>query len=194
MSSLFLLVSIFRRKLTMWDSIVFEKGSTSIFQTCSSIMLRERTAPLFLSKYSSRLNSLGLRWISFFALHTVWVLVFKVRSFTFRTSPMIWMGRLNKARILVSVENLIELYQPRVLVLEDYAGKGSRRCGRVQILIDDTAKLALKKNLKVRRFSRAEIKGAFSESARQPNTRSLSRWPITFPSLRRVFRDSESRG
>lgn len=77
---------------------------------------------------------------------------------------MIWMGRLNKARILVSVENLIELYQPRVLVLEDYAGKGSRRCGRVQILIDDTAKLALKKNLKVRRFSRAEIKGAFSES------------------------------
>src|SRR5436309_4658860 len=52
-------------------------------------------------------------------------------------------------RTLLSVTELIELYQPAVLVVEDYAGKGSRRCGRVQRLIDDIAKLALKKNVKV---------------------------------------------
>ena len=67
-------------------------------------------------------------------------------------------------RALVSVANLIELYQPRVLVLEDYAGKESRRCVRVRRLIEDVSKLAMKKKVKVRHFSRAEIKRAFSES------------------------------
>ena len=56
------------------------------------------------------------------------------------------------------IAELIELYQPRVLVLEDYDGKGSRRCTRVEKLIDDISKLALKKNVKVRRSSRAWIK------------------------------------
>ena len=68
-----------------------------------------------------------------------------------------------RRRALVLVAELIELYQPAVLVVEDYRGKGSRRCGRVQRLIDDTAKLALKKKVKVRRFSRADINRAFSE-------------------------------
>jgi hypothetical protein len=53
-------------------------------------------------------------------------------------------------RALASIADLIGLYQPRVLVLEDYAGKGSRRCVRVEKLIDSTSKLALKKNVKVR--------------------------------------------
>ena len=62
------------------------------------------------------------------------------------------------------ISELIEQYEPSILVLEDYAGKGSRRCVRVEKLIDDISKLALKRNVKVGRFSRAEIKRAFSES------------------------------
>ena len=35
-------------------------------------------------------------------------------------------------RAPASIAELIELYQPRVLVLEDYDGKGSWRCTRVE--------------------------------------------------------------
>jgi Holliday junction resolvasome RuvABC endonuclease subunit len=67
-------------------------------------------------------------------------------------------------RALASVADLIEIYQPAVLVVEDYVGKGSRRCGRVVDLIDDISTLALKRKVKVKRFSRTKIKQAFSES------------------------------
>ena len=51
-----------------------------------------------------------------------------------------------------------------MIVVEDYAGKGSRRCRRVQGLINDISKLAAKKKIKVRSFSRVKVKQAFSES------------------------------
>ncbi len=57
-----------------------------------------------------------------------------------------------KRRTLKLIDDLIDRYQPHVLVVEDYAGKGSRRCVRVEKLIDDISKLALKRNVKVGRF------------------------------------------
>src|SRR6266496_6608456 len=73
--------------------------------------------------------------------------------------------KVNKnARSLKLIDDLIERYQPNVVVVEDYAGKGSRRCRRIQGLIKDISKLASKRNIKVRSFSRAKVKQAFSES------------------------------
>jgi Holliday junction resolvasome RuvABC endonuclease subunit len=69
-----------------------------------------------------------------------------------------------KRRSLKLIEDLIDRYQPNAIVLEDYAGKGSRRCSRIQGLIDEISKLALNNNVKVRRFSRTNLKRAFSES------------------------------
>src|SRR5262245_8470832 len=69
-----------------------------------------------------------------------------------------------KNRSLKLITDLIELYQPNVVVLEDYAGKGSRRCGRVRELINDISKLAVKRKVKVRSFSRLKVKQSFSES------------------------------
>jgi Holliday junction resolvasome RuvABC endonuclease subunit len=69
-----------------------------------------------------------------------------------------------KRRTLKLIDDLIERYQPNVIVVEDYEGKGSRRCYRIQGLINDITKLAAKKNTKVRSFSRAKVKQAFSES------------------------------
>src|SRR5438552_487623 len=66
------------------------------------------------------------------------------------------------AKSLNLVDELIELYQPRVIVVEDYEGKGSRRCDRVSELIEDISKLASKKKIRVRSFSRAKVKQAFS--------------------------------
>ena len=68
------------------------------------------------------------------------------------------------AKSLKLIEDLIDRYQPTVLVVEDYDGKGSRRCGRIQGLINDISKLALKRKVKVRRVSRVKVKQVFSES------------------------------
>jgi RNase H-fold protein (predicted Holliday junction resolvase) len=68
------------------------------------------------------------------------------------------------AKSLELIEDLIDRYLPRVIVVEDYAGKGSRRCRRIQLLINDISKLAAKRKIKLRSFSRAKIKQTFSES------------------------------
>src|SRR5438093_245495 len=59
-------------------------------------------------------------------------------------------------RSLKLISELIEQYEPSVLVLEDYVGKGSRRCRRVAELLDGISRLALERKMRVRRFSRAE--------------------------------------
>src|SRR6266478_5960595 len=69
-----------------------------------------------------------------------------------------------KRRSLKLIEDLIDRYQPSVIVVEDYDGKGSRRCTRIQGLINDISKLASKKKVRVKSFSRIKVKQAFSES------------------------------
>jgi Holliday junction resolvasome RuvABC endonuclease subunit len=69
-----------------------------------------------------------------------------------------------KKRSLKLIAELIDRYQPSVVVVEDYAGKGSRRCRRIQGLIGDISKLAEKRKIRVRSFSQAKVKQAFSES------------------------------
>jgi RNase H-fold protein (predicted Holliday junction resolvase) len=49
-----------------------------------------------------------------------------------------------KQRALKLIEDFIERYQPDLIVVEDYEAKGSRRCRRVQELINDISKLAVK--------------------------------------------------
>jgi Holliday junction resolvasome RuvABC endonuclease subunit len=67
-----------------------------------------------------------------------------------------------KRRSLKLVDELIEQYRPIVIVVEDYEAKGSRRCRRVKALIADISKLAAKKRVKVRKFSRLKVKQTFS--------------------------------
>src|SRR6266478_4453441 len=54
------------------------------------------------------------------------------------------------ARTLKLIEDLIDRYQPSVIVLEDYSGKGSRRCHRIRGLINDISKLAARRTIRVR--------------------------------------------
>jgi RNase H-fold protein (predicted Holliday junction resolvase) len=68
------------------------------------------------------------------------------------------------ARSLKLIEDLIDRYQPNLIVVEDYAGKGSRRCRRIQGLINDISKLAMTRKVKVRSVSRLKVKQVFSES------------------------------
>jgi Holliday junction resolvasome RuvABC endonuclease subunit len=67
-------------------------------------------------------------------------------------------------RTLKSIAELIGQYEPGVIVLEDYAGKGSRRCRRAARLIDEIAKLGMRRKVKVIRLSRGDVKQAFASS------------------------------
>ncbi len=61
------------------------------------------------------------------------------------------------------VERLMVVYEPDVVVLEDYKAKGQRRYPRVQQLIEEIAKLASSKNIKTQRFSRLQVREAFAK-------------------------------
>jgi Holliday junction resolvasome RuvABC endonuclease subunit len=64
---------------------------------------------------------------------------------------------------LIRLTDLIEYYHPQVIVVENVAGKGSRRCLRVQKLMEMIVALAADKKIKTRSFSRYDIRKAFSQ-------------------------------
>ena len=66
-------------------------------------------------------------------------------------------------RCLEIIADLANQYEPDAIVIEDYAGKGSRRCRRVEGLIDCILDLGLKRRIPIRKFSRAKVQEAFYE-------------------------------
>ncbi len=68
------------------------------------------------------------------------------------------------AHSLKRVDRLIQDYLPDVLVVEDAAGDGSRRCARVERLLRDTRTLAAKRRLKTRSFGRGAVRKAFASA------------------------------
>ena len=70
-------------------------------------------------------------------------------------------------RTLLKVNMLFQLYQPGVVVIEDYNGEGSRRSQRVQELIDSIVALAQEKGVKTAHFSRASVRACFDPEGAQ---------------------------
>jgi Holliday junction resolvasome RuvABC endonuclease subunit len=64
------------------------------------------------------------------------------------------------ANSVKKVKELIELYQPAVLVLEEIS-TGSRRSPRIQVLNCELTSLAAKHKVKVRMFTMVQLKRAF---------------------------------
>lgn len=62
------------------------------------------------------------------------------------------------------IADLIDCYQPDILVVENCVVKGSRRCLRVRRLIDAIAKLAGERKIRTRRISRKQVQAAFVET------------------------------
>lgn len=69
-------------------------------------------------------------------------------------------------RAVVQTAALVQLYRPRVLVLEDYAGPGSRRRKRIRALIDQLGEVGRQKRIRTRRYSRGEIAAYFDGPGR----------------------------
>jgi Holliday junction resolvasome RuvABC endonuclease subunit len=79
------------------------------------------------------------------------------------TMPIDWgvkaVRQEKEAKTLAKVLQLITHYRPEIVVLEEY--KGSRRCARVQSLLEGVWRLATKKGLKSRRVPVARVKKVF---------------------------------
>ena len=63
---------------------------------------------------------------------------------------------------LKKIADLLELYQPQIIVLENPTAKGSRRCLRVQELIGEIKVLASAKKVKTCSISRLQVKKVFA--------------------------------
>lgn len=80
-------------------------------------------------------------------------------------SPLDWgvrraVGNKN-VRSLRKIAALFDWYRPDVVVVENYAGEGSRRGPRIQRLIRGIVSLAEKKNIRTEGYSRADIRACF---------------------------------
>lgn len=67
------------------------------------------------------------------------------------------------AESLRKIRELIRRYNPDVVVVEDPSAKGSRRWSRVRLLLSRIQSLAVKEKLRIRSFSRSQLKGAFTQ-------------------------------
>ena len=65
--------------------------------------------------------------------------------------------------MLLKVAELIHRYHPDVIVVEDFAGAGSRRVKRIERLIRSIEELAGRKKIRVHSYSRSMIRECFAE-------------------------------
>jgi Holliday junction resolvasome RuvABC endonuclease subunit len=91
------------------------------------------------------------------------------------------------AKCLQLARELIDRYQPEVLVVENTTAKGSRRCPRVAQLLENLLALASAAGLRTRRISRRQVRRCFSKTGsatkRQIAVALTARFPELAPHL-----------
>lgn len=65
-------------------------------------------------------------------------------------------------QLLSRIGDLLRQYRPRIVILENGDAPGSRRCGRVKLLIESAANLAVWEGVAVRRVAVSNVRKAFS--------------------------------
>ena len=79
------------------------------------------------------------------------------------TTLVDWAGKsvqsTEEAKTMAKVSEIIRHYRPEIIVLEDH--RGSRRCARIQKLLDKVCRLAKKEGLKSRRVQISLVKKVF---------------------------------
>ena len=100
---------------------------------------------------------------------------------------------------LAKVDELIDHWQPEVLVLEDSSGKGSRRAPRIQKLCKGIIALARNRKVSMKVFSRKTIRKVFfvdGQGTRHDVAKMVAEWfpeelGLLLPSKRRACDDGE---
>ncbi|PHS65777.1 MAG: hypothetical protein COB12_06810 [Flavobacterium sp.] len=77
-------------------------------------------------------------------------------------SQVVQVKPISNSHALGRIKEIIDYYEPKIIIIEDYNGIGSRKSKRIEKMIDAIARYALKKNLKTHKYSRADIRFVFS--------------------------------
>jgi Holliday junction resolvasome RuvABC endonuclease subunit len=120
------------------------------------------------------------------------------------TSPIHWgvkEARVDKnKRCLMKIEELINFYEPDVVIVEDVSGKGSRHSGRIRRLTRDIIELASTKQIKTQSYSRAVIKEFFAEYdavTKHQIAKEIARWlpelESRLPPARKIWMSEDPR-
>lgn len=103
-------------------------------------------------------------------------------------------------RCINKVQELIDLYQPDAIILEDFTGKGSRRCPRVQELMKGIIGLATKRKINAYSLSRSDVREAFSEAGAYTKheiaieiTKKFPELSLRLPPIRKCFMPEDYR-
>ncbi|MFV0571727.1 MAG: hypothetical protein ACK5M1_04740 [Xanthomarina gelatinilytica] len=83
-------------------------------------------------------------------------------ALTVLNSQVVQVRPVSNKQAMKRIREIIDYYEPKVVVVEDYNGIGSRKSKRIQRMIDAIARYATKKHLKVHTYSRADIRYVFS--------------------------------
>jgi len=73
-----------------------------------------------------------------------------------------WTRDEKNAKGVAKVAELIDRYQPDIVVFEDHHGEGSRRAKRIEDLLDAIAVLVRRQNIKTAHFSRHGVRQLFA--------------------------------
>lgn len=83
-------------------------------------------------------------------------------ALTVLNSQVIQVRPVSNAQATKRIREIVDYYEPKIVVVEDYNGIGSRKSKRIQKMIDGIVRYATKKHLKVCKYSRADIRYVFS--------------------------------
>lgn len=78
------------------------------------------------------------------------------------SSQVVHIRPVSNAQVLKRMRELIDYYEPKVIVIEDYLGIGSRKSKRIRKVIDGISSYAQKKLLKTCKYARSDIRYVFS--------------------------------
>ena len=121
---------------------------------------QHRGGPIILAVYPST-HGFGYGIVQGSSLSLVDARLFLLEASTWLTKYTNKYGSDKNAKCLAKVSSLMDFYNPDIVVVENYHGKASRRYDRIQRLIDSIVRKAEQRKMRVRRYSRAQIRHYF---------------------------------
>ncbi|MDH7448453.1 hypothetical protein [Aquimarina sp. 2201CG14-23] len=83
-------------------------------------------------------------------------------ALTVLNSRVVQVRPISNTHTMKRIREIIDYYEPKIVVLEDCSITGSRKSKRIKKMINTISRYALKKHLKIGTYSRADIRYVFS--------------------------------
>ncbi|NVK52501.1 MAG: hypothetical protein HWD85_06165 [Flavobacteriaceae bacterium] len=83
-------------------------------------------------------------------------------ALTVLNSQVVQVRPISNTQALQRMKEIIDYYEPKIVVIEDYRGIGSRKSKRIVKMIDAISRYATKTHLATCKYSRADIRYVFS--------------------------------